>query len=129
VKAVILAGGLGTRISEESHLKPKPMIEIGGKPVLWHIMQIYSHHGINDFVICCGYGRGFSVREILRTVRRVSGVEFPVREEARRPGDPPVLVADATRIREVLGWKPVRDDIDVICESAYRWEKNGRLKP
>ena len=55
MKAVILAGGYGTRISEESHLKPKPMIEIGGKPILWHIMKIYSSHGINDFVICCGY--------------------------------------------------------------------------
>ena len=55
MKAVILAGGYGTRISEETHLKPKPMIEIGGKPILWHIMKIYSHYGINDFVICCGY--------------------------------------------------------------------------
>ena len=55
MKAVILAGGYGTRISEETHLKPKPMIEIGGKPILWHIMKIYSHYGINEFVICCGY--------------------------------------------------------------------------
>ena len=55
MKAVILAGGFGTRISEESALKPKPMIEIGGKPILWHIMKMYSHHGINEFVICCGY--------------------------------------------------------------------------
>jgi glucose-1-phosphate cytidylyltransferase len=62
VKTVILAGGLGTRISEESHLKPKPMIEIGGKPILWHIMKIYSHHGINDFIICLGY-RGYVIKE------------------------------------------------------------------
>ncbi len=55
MKAVILAGGFGTRISEESHLKPKPMIEIGGKPILWHIMKEYSHYGINEFIICCGY--------------------------------------------------------------------------
>jgi glucose-1-phosphate cytidylyltransferase len=55
MKVVILAGGLGTRISEESNLRPKPMIEIGGKPILWHIMKIYSAHGANDFVICCGY--------------------------------------------------------------------------
>jgi len=55
VKAVILAGGYGTRISEESSVKPKPMVEIGGKPILWHIMKIYSSHGIDDFVICCGY--------------------------------------------------------------------------
>jgi glucose-1-phosphate cytidylyltransferase len=62
LKAVILAGGLGTRISEESHLKPKPMIEIGGMPLLWHIMKIYSHYGINEFVICCGY-KGDMIKE------------------------------------------------------------------
>ena len=62
MKAVILAGGLGTRISEETHLKPKPMIEIGGRPILWHIMKIYSAHGINDFVICCGY-KGYMIKE------------------------------------------------------------------
>src|SRR5476649_1060295 len=61
-KAVILAGGLGTRISEETSVKPKPMIEIGGKPVLWHIMKVYSHHGINDFVICLGY-KGYMIKE------------------------------------------------------------------
>lgn len=55
MKAVILAGGLGTRVAEETHLKPKPMIEIGGRPILWHIMKIYSAHGVNDFIICCGY--------------------------------------------------------------------------
>ncbi len=62
MKAVILAGGLGTRISEESHLKPKPMIEIGGKPILWHIMKLYSAHGVNDFIICCGY-KGYVIKE------------------------------------------------------------------
>ena len=62
MKAVILAGGLGTRISEESHLKPKPMVEIGGKPILWHVMKIYSAHGINDFIICCGY-KGYVIKE------------------------------------------------------------------
>ncbi len=62
MKVVILAGGLGTRISEESHLKPKPMIEIGGKPILWHIMKNYSHYGFNDFVICCGY-KGYLIKE------------------------------------------------------------------
>ena len=62
MKAVILAGGLGTRISEETHLKPKPMIEIGGKPILWHIMKMYSAHGVNDFVICCGY-KGYLIKE------------------------------------------------------------------
>ncbi|TAN26615.1 MAG: glucose-1-phosphate cytidylyltransferase [Castellaniella sp.] len=62
MKAVILAGGLGTRISEETHLKPKPMVEIGGKPILWHILKMYSHHDINDFVICCGY-KGYVIKE------------------------------------------------------------------
>jgi len=55
IKAVILAGGLGSRLAEETNLKPKPMIEIGSKPILWHIMKIYSHYGINDFIVCCGY--------------------------------------------------------------------------
>lgn len=62
MKAVILAGGLGTRISEETSLRPKPMVEIGGMPILWHIMKLYSAHGINDFVICCGY-KGYVIKE------------------------------------------------------------------
>ncbi|RNF84260.1 glucose-1-phosphate cytidylyltransferase [Montanilutibacter psychrotolerans] len=62
MKAVILAGGLGTRISEETTVRPKPMIDIGGKPILWHILKIYSHHGINDFVICLGY-KGYMIKE------------------------------------------------------------------
>ena len=62
MKAVILAGGLGTRISEETHLKPKPLIEIGGRPILWHIMKRYSAYGVNDFVICCGY-KGYLIKE------------------------------------------------------------------
>jgi glucose-1-phosphate cytidylyltransferase len=62
MKAVILAGGLGTRISEETDTKPKPMIEVGGKPILWHIMKMYSHHGINEFIICCGY-KGYVIKE------------------------------------------------------------------
>ena len=62
MKAVILAGGLGTRISEETHIKPKPMIEIGGKPILWHIMKIYAAHGVTEFIICCGY-KGYVIKE------------------------------------------------------------------
>lgn len=62
MKAVILAGGLGTRISEETHLRPKPMIEIGGRPILWHLMKTYSSFGINDFVVCCGY-KGYVIKE------------------------------------------------------------------
>ncbi len=62
MKTVILAGGLGTRISEETHLKPKPMVEIGGKPIMWHIMKMYSHYGINEFIICLGY-KGYVIKE------------------------------------------------------------------
>lgn len=62
MKAVILAGGLGTRLSEETHLKPKPMVEVGGKPILWHILKIYSYYGVNEFIICCGY-KGYVIKE------------------------------------------------------------------
>lgn len=76
MKAVILAGGIGTRISEETHLKPKPMIEIGGRPLLWHIMKIYSAHGVNDFVICCGY-KGYLIKEYFANyVLHMSDVTF-----------------------------------------------------
>jgi len=62
MKAVILAGGFGTRLSEETAVRPKPMVEIGGRPILWHILKGYSHHGINDFIICCGY-KGYMIKE------------------------------------------------------------------
>ena len=65
MKAVILAGGLGTRLSEETDTKPKPMVEIGGKPILWHIMKTYSKHGVTDFVICCGY-KGYIIKEYFK---------------------------------------------------------------
>jgi len=79
MKAVILAGGLGTRISEETHLKPKPMIEIGGKPILWHIMKMYSHHGVDDFIICCGY-RGYVIKEYFANYfLHMSDVTFDMR--------------------------------------------------
>lgn len=80
MKAVILAGGLGTRISEESHLRPKPMIEIGGKPILWHIMKMYSHYGINDFIICLGY-KGYIIKEYFSNYfLHTSDVTFNIRE-------------------------------------------------
>ena len=62
MKAVLLAGGFGTRLSEETTIRPKPMVEIGGRPILWHIMKLYSHHGIHDFVVCCGY-KGYVIKE------------------------------------------------------------------
>lgn len=79
MKAVILAGGLGTRISEETHLKPKPMIEIGGRPILWHILKLYSAHGIQDFIICCGY-KGYVIKEYFANYfLHMSDVTFDMR--------------------------------------------------
>jgi len=79
MKAIILAGGLGTRISEETHLKPKPMVEIGGRPILWHIMKSYSSHGIHDFVICCGY-KGYVIKEYFANYfLHMSDVTFDMR--------------------------------------------------
>ena len=80
MQAVILAGGLGTRISEETHLRPKPMIEIGGRPLLWHIMKIYAAHGVNDFVICCGY-KGYLIKEYFANYfLHMSDVTFDMQE-------------------------------------------------
>ena len=80
MKVVILAGGLGTRISEESHLRPKPMVEVGGKPILWHIMKIYSAHGFNEFVICCGY-KGYVIKEYFANYfLHMSDVTFDMRQ-------------------------------------------------
>ena len=84
MKVVILAGGFGTRISEESHLKPKPMIEVGERPILWHIMKIYSHYGFNDFVICLGY-KGYSIKEYFaHYFLHESDVTFDFRNENQR---------------------------------------------
>ena len=83
MKVVILAGGLGTRISEETNLKPKPMVEIGGKPILWHIMKMYSHHGITDFIICCGY-KGYVIKEYFANYSlHASDVTFDFSNKAR----------------------------------------------
>lgn len=82
MKAVILAGGLGTRLSEETSSRPKPMVEIGGKPILWHIMKMYSAHGINDFVICCGY-KGYIIKEYFANYfLHMSDVTFNMRDNA-----------------------------------------------
>ena len=82
VKAVILAGGLGTRLSEETTIRPKPMVEIGGMPILWHILKMYSHHGVNDFVICCGY-KGYLIKEYFANYSlHASDVTFDMRTGA-----------------------------------------------
>ena len=80
MRAVLLAGGLGTRFAEETDVRPKPMIEIGGKPILWHIMKIYSSHGINDFIVCLGY-KGYVIKEYFSNyVLHQSNVTFDLRE-------------------------------------------------
>lgn len=80
MKAVILAGGLGTRLAEETNVRPKPMVEIGGKPILWHIMKMYSSHGVNDFVICCGY-KGYIIKEYFANYfLHMSDVTFCMKE-------------------------------------------------
>jgi glucose-1-phosphate cytidylyltransferase len=79
MKAVILAGGLGTRLSEETGHRPKPMVEIGGKPILWHIMKMYSAHGINDFIICCGY-KGYVIKEYFANFLHMSDITFNMRD-------------------------------------------------
>ena len=118
MKAVILAGGLGTRISEETHLKPKPMVEIGGRPILWHVLKGYSAHGINDFVICAGY-KGYVIKEYFANYfLHMSDVTFDMKENRmevhQRRSEPwrvtIVDTGDATmtggrlkRVREYLG--------------------------
>ena len=82
MKAVILAGGLGTRLSEETHLRPKPMVEVGGYPILWHIMKIYSAHGINEFIICCGY-KGYVIKEyFLNYASHMSDITIDLSEKS-----------------------------------------------
>jgi len=84
MKAVILAGGYGTRLSEETGVKPKPMVEIGGKPILWHIMKIYSHHGIDDFIVCLGY-KGFVIKEYFANYAlQMSDVTFDLRNSSMK---------------------------------------------
>ena len=149
MKAVILAGGLGSRISEESHLRPKPMIEIGGKPLLWHIMKIYEQHGCNEFVVCCGY-KSYVIKEYFRNYfLHTSDVTFDLRNnrmEIHRQTTEPwtvTLVDTGTdtltggrlkRVREFLNpGKPFCftygdgvADIDIAGEVAFHRER-GKL--
>jgi glucose-1-phosphate cytidylyltransferase len=111
MKAVILAGGRGSRISEETHLKPKPMIEIGGRPILWHIMKIYSCHGVNDFVICCGY-KGYVIKEYFANYfLHMSDVTFNI-------GDNTMLVHE----RHAEPWKVT------LVDTGETTMTGGRLK-
>jgi glucose-1-phosphate cytidylyltransferase len=149
MKAVLLAGGLGTRISEETHLKPKPMIEVGGKPLLWHIMKIYSAHGVNDFIICCGY-KGYVIKEYFANYfLHMSDVTFDMannRMEVHQQHAEPwrvtlVDTGDDTltggRLRRVAGYLEHEEsfcftygdgvaDIDITAEVAFH-RKHGKL--
>jgi glucose-1-phosphate cytidylyltransferase len=118
MKAVILAGGFGTRISEETYLKPKPMIEIGGKPILWHIMKIYSTHGINDFVICCGY-KGYMIKEYFANYfLHMSDVTFDIKnntmEVHRKFAEPWKITLVDTGINTMTGGrlKQIQEHVD-----------------
>jgi glucose-1-phosphate cytidylyltransferase len=148
MKVVILAGGLGTRISEESHLRPKPMIEIGGKPILWHIMKIYSAHGCNDFIVCCGY-KGYYIKEYFQNYfLHASDVTFDLErnqmEMHRHIGEPwRITLVDTGATTNTGGrLKQVRDflgdetfcftygdgvaDVDIAGEIAFH-KSHGKL--
>ncbi len=89
-----------------------------------HVLALeYLLEGGESLVLNCGYGKGYSVKEVVETVKRVTGIDFPVREAPRRPGDPPVLVAQAERIKEILGWKPRYNDLEFIVRTAWEWER------
>lgn len=141
MKAVILAGGRGTRISEESHLRPKPMIQIGGQPILWHIMKLYAAHGVNDFVVCLGY-RGYMIKEYFANFRlhsadvtidlRTSEIHYDdVRSEPWRvtlvdTGDDTMTGGRLKRVRGHLGDGPFCltygdgvADIDITAEIEF----------
>ena len=149
MKVVILAGGLGTRISEESHLRPKPMIEIGGMPILWHLMKIYEQHGCNDFVVCCGY-KSYVIKEYFRNYFvHTSDVTFDLRNNSmeihRRNAEPwtVTLVDTGTetltggRLKRVREFLPADEpfcftygdglaDIDITGEAAFH-RRHGKL--
>lgn len=148
MKAVILAGGLGTRISEETSSRPKPMIEIGNRPILWHIMKIYSQHGINDFIVCCGY-KGYVIKEYFANYfLHMSDVTFDMRsnkmEVLQNSAEPwrisLVDTGEATmtggrlkRVRDYLGdedfcltYGDGVGDIDITALIAFHKEQ-GRL--
>ena len=123
MKAVILAGGLGTRISEETHLKPKPMIEIGGRPILWHIMKLYSSFGVHEFVICCGY-RGYMIKEYFANYfLHMSDVTFDMehnRMEVHQRNSEPWRVTLVDTGEDTLTGGRLRRVADHVCgEDAF----------
>ncbi|MDO6764794.1 glucose-1-phosphate cytidylyltransferase [Agarivorans sp. 1_MG-2023] len=123
MKAVILAGGLGTRLSEETSVKPKPMVEIGGKPILWHIMKQYSAHGINDFVICCGY-KGYVIKEYFANYfLHMSDVTFDMKQNEmvvhRKRAEPWTVTLVDTGDNSMTGGRLARVAEHVKDEDAF----------
>jgi glucose-1-phosphate cytidylyltransferase len=123
MKAVILAGGLGTRISEETNLKPKPMVELGGKPILWHIMKNYSHHGINDFVVCCGY-KGYVIKEYFANYfLHMSDVTFDIQQNKinvhNRFAEPWRVTLVDTGENTMTGGRLKRVACHIDCEDSF----------
>jgi glucose-1-phosphate cytidylyltransferase len=123
MKAVILAGGLGTRLSEETTVRPKPMVEIGGRPILWHILKMYSHHGINDFVICCGY-KGYLIKEYFANYfLHMSDVTFDLRsncmEVHHRRAEPWVVTLVDTGEKSMTGGRLLRAAEYIRNEEAF----------
>jgi glucose-1-phosphate cytidylyltransferase len=123
MKAVILAGGLGTRLSEETTVRPKPMVEIGGRPILWHILKMYSHHGINDFVICCGY-KGYLIKEYFANYfLHMSDVTFDMRsnrmEVHHRRAEPWVVTLVDTGDKSMTGGRLLRAAEYIRNEEAF----------
>jgi glucose-1-phosphate cytidylyltransferase len=123
MKAVILAGGLGTRISEETQYKPKPMVDIGGKPILWHIMKMYSQHGVNDFVICCGY-KGYVIKEYFANYfLHMSDVTFDMSKNSmevhQRHAEPWRVTLVDTGEHTMTGGRMLRVKPYLIDQSAF----------
>ena len=123
MKAVILAGGLGTRFSEETSVRPKPMIEIGGKPILWHIMKIYSAHGVNDFVVCCGY-KGYVIKEYFANYfLHMSDVTFHMKENRmevhQKRAEPWCVTLVDTGDNSMTGGRLLRVKDHVADEEAF----------
>ena len=149
MKVVILAGGLGTRISEETHLRPKPMIEIGGKPLLWHIMKIYASHGVTDFIICCGY-KGYAIKKYFANYfLHMSDVTFDMKENKMSvhqknaepwkvtlvdTGDDTMTGGRIKRLQTYLDdeqffgltYGDGLSDVDITCQIEFH-KKHGRL--
>ena len=112
MKAVILAGGLGTRLSQETDLKPKPIVEIGGRPIIWHIMKIFSQHGINEFIVCCGY-LGYFIQKLTDLSGAIS---FKLEGEPQLHEEQ-CLMLDSSRAKTILNW---HSELDLI--SCLTWK-------